>query len=129
MEVFYQSWLEGVKKTSHAYCVLCTACYNTKKDGRPCVCKVFWCESVLNQVFLRKIDFNVDSLVKLYRIRTHNLEGFPSGQRGQTVNLLAPPSVVRIHHPPPYCGYRILAITSAFQADERSSILLTRSIF
>ena len=26
--------------------------------------------------------------------------GFPSGQRGQTVNLLAPPSVVRIHlHP------------------------------
>ena len=27
--------------------------------------------------------------------------GFPSGQRGQTVNLLALPSVVRIHHPPP----------------------------
>ena len=26
---------------------------------------------------------------------------FPSGQRGQTVNLLAMPSVVRIHHPPP----------------------------
>ena len=26
---------------------------------------------------------------------------FPSGQRGQTVNLLAPPSVVRIHHLPP----------------------------
>ena len=26
---------------------------------------------------------------------------FPSGQRGQTVNLLAPPSVVRIHSPPP----------------------------
>jgi hypothetical protein len=26
---------------------------------------------------------------------------FPSGQRGQTVNLLATPSVVRIHHPPP----------------------------
>ena len=26
---------------------------------------------------------------------------FPSGQRGQTVNLLALPSVVRIHHPPP----------------------------
>ena len=25
---------------------------------------------------------------------------FPSGQRGQTVNLLAPPSVVRIHLPP-----------------------------
>ena len=25
---------------------------------------------------------------------------FPSGQRGQTVNLLATPSVVRIHHHP-----------------------------
>ena len=29
------------------------------------------------------------------------LEGFPSGQRDQTVNLTAPPSVVRIHLPPP----------------------------
>ena len=26
---------------------------------------------------------------------------FPSGQRGQTVNLLATPTVVRIHLPPP----------------------------
>jgi hypothetical protein len=29
------------------------------------------------------------------------MEEFPSGQRGQTVNLLAMPSVVRIHPPPP----------------------------
>ena len=29
-------------------------------------------------------------------------EEFPSGQRGQTVNLLATLSVVRIHSPPPY---------------------------
>ena len=29
------------------------------------------------------------------------MDGFPSGQRGQTVNLLASLSVVRIHHPPP----------------------------
>ena len=29
-----------------------------------------------------------------------NLEGFPSGQRGQTVNLLQIASVVRIHHHP-----------------------------
>lgn len=29
------------------------------------------------------------------------LEGFPSGQRGQTVNLLAQPSEVRILPPPP----------------------------
>ena len=29
------------------------------------------------------------------------LGDFPSGQRGQTVNLLSLTSVVRIHHPPP----------------------------
>lgn len=29
------------------------------------------------------------------------MDGFPSGQRGQTVNLLALPSMVRIHPPPP----------------------------
>ncbi len=29
------------------------------------------------------------------------MEEYPSGQRGQTVNLLASPSVVRIHPPPP----------------------------
>ena len=30
-----------------------------------------------------------------------NMGDFPSGQRGQTVNLLSLTSVVRIHHPPP----------------------------
>jgi hypothetical protein len=30
-----------------------------------------------------------------------NLEEFPSGQRGQTVNLLSTISMVRIHLPPP----------------------------
>ena len=37
------------------------------------------------------------------RRREHklNMGEFPSGQRGQTVNLLAMPSVVRIHLPPP----------------------------
>ena len=34
-------------------------------------------------------------------ITSSNVEDFPSGQRGQTVNLLALLSVVRIHHPPP----------------------------
>jgi hypothetical protein len=35
-------------------------------------------------------------------------EGFPSGQRGQTVNLLAQPSKVRILPPPPgyVCGHK-----------------------
>ena len=37
-------------------------------------------------------------------------EGYPSGQRGQTVNLLSTTSMVRIHLPPPkklqlYCGF------------------------
>ena len=31
-----------------------------------------------------------------------NMGEFPSGQRGQTVNLLSVTSVVRIHLPPPY---------------------------
>ena len=33
-----------------------------------------------------------------------NMDGFPSGQRGQTVNLLAMPTGVRIHPPPPAKG-------------------------
>ena len=36
-------------------------------------------------------------------------EDFPSGQRGQTVNLLAMLSVVRIHHPPPTKKYADVA--------------------
>ena len=35
-----------------------------------------------------------------------NMGDFPSGQRGQTVNLLATPSVVRIHHRPSYLSCR-----------------------
>ena len=34
-------------------------------------------------------------------VRLTSSEGFPSGQRGQTVNLLAQPSEVRILPPPP----------------------------
>ena len=37
------------------------------------------------------------------------MEDFPSGQRGQTVNLLAVLSVVRIHHPPPKKKYADVA--------------------
>ena len=32
-----------------------------------------------------------------YFFQKNNMEGFPSGQRGQTVNLLLYASVVRIH--------------------------------
>ena len=38
-----------------------------------------------------------------------NMGDFPSGQRGQTVNLLATPSVVRIHHRPLYADVAQLA--------------------
>ena len=55
--------------------------------------------------------------------------GDPSGQRGQTVNLTASPSQVRILPPPPLIarGHRIVAITSAFQADDAGSIPAARS--
>ena len=33
--------------------------------------------------------------------KARDTEGFPSGQRGQTVNLLSVTSMVRIHLPPP----------------------------
>ena len=38
------------------------------------------------------------------------LVGFPSGQRGQTVNLLAPLSMVRIHLPPPFNNQGLTAM-------------------
>ena len=37
-----------------------------------------------------------------FGIKPNNMGEFPSGQRGQTVNLLASPSVVRIHLPPSF---------------------------
>ena len=62
-------------------------------------------------------------------IASSKREGFPSGQRGQTVNLLAKPSEVRILPPPPYspemvaevkyAGIAQLARASAFQAEGR----------
>ena len=42
------------------------------------------------------------------------MEGFPSGQRGQTVNLLSVTSVVRIHPPPPQ-KYWMPLIIKGFQ--------------
>src|ERR1019366_2829378 len=41
---------------------------------------------------------------KLKRHESSILEGCPSGQREQTVNLPAMPSMVRIHHPPQAAG-------------------------
>ena len=55
---------------------------------------------------------------------------------GQTVNLLAPPTLVRIQPSPPFLQASCTLVlrvwyngrTSAFQADDASSILATRSI-
>ena len=59
------------------------------------------------------------------------MEGFPSGQRDQTVNLTAQPSQVQILPPPPFSAYKARAsyngITSAFQADDVGSIPTARS--
>ncbi len=70
------------------------------------------------------------------------MEGFPSGQREQTVNLSALPSKVRILLPPPYSNrlniraidrdrkdlrVSYIGITLAFQANETGSIPVTRS--
>ena len=42
------------------------------------------------------------------------MEGYSSGQRGQTVNLLAKPSEVRILPPPPFYGVQAPGIDLAF---------------
>ena len=67
----------------------------------------------------------------MYVINTYRkMEGYSSGQRGQTVNLLALPSQVRIL-PPPVGLLRVWynGRTSAFQADDAGSIPATRSCF
>ena len=55
-----------------------------------------WCGSTVEQLTCNQ------QVVGSTPITSSNYtEDFPSGQRGQTVNLLALLSVVRIHHPPP----------------------------
>ena len=52
--------------------------------------------------------------------RQLNTEEFPSGQRGQTVNLLRFASVVRIHPPPPRRSKLHIACSDFFQKSERA---------
>jgi hypothetical protein len=62
------------------YCMIQEIPKNIWKVSKKCLLFTFWYSIILNcQV---------------------NVEGFPSGQRGQTVNLLATPSKVRILLPP-----------------------------
>ena len=48
------------------------------------------------------------------------MEEFPSGQRGQTVNLLRLASVVRIHPPPPRQSKRHIACSDFLSKSERA---------
>jgi hypothetical protein len=48
------------------------------------------------------------------------MEEYPSGQRGQTVNLLALPSMVRIHPPPPRRSKRHIACSDFLSKSERA---------
>ena len=48
------------------------------------------------------------------------MEEYPSGQRGQTVNLLASPSMVRIHPPPPHGRKHGIACGHFFQKPAHS---------
>ncbi len=54
-----------------------------------------WCGSMAEQLICNQ------QVVGSTPITSSNTGDFPSGQRGQTVNLLSLTSVVRIHHPPP----------------------------
>ena len=61
-----------------------------------------WCGSMAEQLTCNQ------QVVGSTPITSSNYtEDFPSGQRGQTVNLLASLSVVRIHHPPPENNMRM----------------------
>ena len=63
-----------------------------------------WCGSTVEQLTCNQ------QVVGSTPITSSNYtEDFPSGQRGQTVNLLALLSVVRIHHPPPKKKYADVA--------------------
>ena len=61
----------------------------------PVIPAICWCGSTVEQLTCNQ------QVVGSIPITSSNVEDFPSGQRGQTVNLLALLSVVRIHHPPP----------------------------
>ena len=64
-------------------------------------------------------------------VSASGLEGFPSWPKGSDCKSDAKASQVRILPPPPLIarGHRIVAITSAFQADDAGSIPAARSNF
>ena len=66
-------------------------------------CILCWCGSMAEQLICNQQVVGstpITSSIQYAGCVLYYLGEFPSGQRGQTVNLLAPPSVVRIHLPP-----------------------------
>ena len=69
-------------------------------------CQVDYGIKILSSVFFEKLQFSDFFLLTFFAFddivsQQPNMGEFPSGQRGQTVNLLAVLSVVQIHLPPP----------------------------
>ena len=68
------------------------------KLGKQGKIELFWRKT---EKSCRKIWWNEKKVLPLHSLlRTKRLGSYQSGQMGQTVNLLAMPSVVRIHHYP-----------------------------
>ena len=61
----------------------------------------------LQKFFRKLLIFSVSYVIINTACESNYLGEFPSGQRGQTVNLLAMPSVVRIHLRPLRVSYRL----------------------
>ena len=62
------------------------------------VARTCWCGSMAEQLICNQ---QVDGSTPFTSSSLNNLGEFPSGQRGQTVNLLSLTSLVRIQLPPP----------------------------
>ena len=63
-----------------------------------------WCGSMAEQLICNQQVVGstpITSSKASHQVKPKYKGDFPSGQRGQTVNLLSLTSVVRIHHPPP----------------------------
>ncbi len=67
--------------------------------------QICWCGSMAEQLICNQQVDGSTPFTSSMRVRrgrlSHHMGEFPSGQRGQTVNLLSLTSMVRIHLPPP----------------------------
>ena len=79
------------------------------------------CSSTVEQLICNQsVGGSIPFIGSIVSSDSKDVEGFPSGQREQTVNLPAKPSEVQILLPPPlYAGIAQLARALAFQAKGR----------